>query len=121
MSDFGEVMMRYQTVAGFVATSVLLSATALRSEPSPTISRLVLRDRIVVITSVQKGLLYSVKTDRGEVLDANLSEAQLEAKHPELYQKLRPAVARPLGSIKRESINKREILWMGVPAIKELK
>lgn len=69
------------------------------------ITQLQLRDRIVKITSTSQGLNYSVLSQDGTVLDANLSENRLAEKHPELYERVRPAVAKDTDS--------NSILWMG--------
>jgi len=83
----------------------MLSATA-RAENRQIITQLELRDRIVKITSGSQGLNYSVLSQDGTVLDANLNENQLAEKHPELYERVRPAVAKDTG-------NSDAMLWMG--------
>lgn len=86
--------MRRMSVATLLALAFsIFFATAIRAEEDVTITRLVLRDRVIVITSAPQGLLYSVSTPDGAVLDANLSEAQLAAKYPDVYESVRPAVA----------------------------
>jgi len=87
----------------FIIISVL-SARAL-AENRQTITQLELRDRIVKITSTSQGLNYSVLSQDGTVLDANLSEDRLAEKHPELYERVRPAVAK--------DTDNHHILWMG--------
>ena len=52
-----------------------------------------MRDRIVVITSNPDGLKYSILNKDGSVLDAKLSEDQLAQKHPDVYERVRPAIA----------------------------
>lgn len=83
----------------------VLSATA-RAENRQIITQLELRDRTVKITSGSQGLNYSILSQNGTVLDANLNETQLAEKHPELYEKVRPAVAKDTNS-------SEAILWMG--------
>jgi hypothetical protein len=101
-----------QSFATFLAVVVaLFSATATRAEKQVTITRLVMRDSIVTIASNPSEVLYSVKTRDGRVINANLTEAQLEAQHPELYQQVRPAIAKPNTNAK-----KGEILWFGLSA-----
>lgn len=82
----------------------VLSARAL-AENRQTITQLELRDRIVKITSTSQGLNYSVLAQNGTVLDANLNEEGLAEKHPELYERVRPAVAKDTDT--------NNILWMG--------
>jgi hypothetical protein len=52
-----------------------------------------MRDRVITINNSPKGLSYTVKTQDGTVLDAQLSDAQLQAKYPEVYDNVRPAMA----------------------------
>jgi hypothetical protein len=96
-------MMRQVSLLTLFLLISVLSATA-RAENRPTITRLELRDRIVKITSTSQGLNYSILSQAGTVLDANLSEDRLAEKHPELYERVRPAVAKDTGE---------QILWMG--------
>ncbi len=70
-----------------------LFATATRAQEHPTITRLVMRDRTITVTSDSNGLLYSVSTKDGTVLNANLREEQLQAKYPDVYENVRPAIA----------------------------
>lgn len=83
-------------------------STTARAEDRQTITQLELRDRIVKITSGSQGLNYSILSQDGTVLDANLSENQLAEKHPELYERVRPAVA-------GDASDTDAILWMGNP------
>ncbi|PSM49691.1 hypothetical protein C7Y66_07910 [Chroococcidiopsis sp. CCALA 051] len=83
----------------------VLSTTA-QAENRRIITQLELRDRIVKITSGSQGLIYSVISPDGTVLDANLNETQLAQKHPELYEKVRPAVA-------KDANISEAMLWMG--------
>jgi hypothetical protein len=78
------------------ATAISASDASKTSVSEPVvISRLVMRDRIITISSQPTGLIYSVSSKDGTVLDASLSEAQLVAKYPEVYDHLRPAIANP--------------------------
>jgi hypothetical protein len=52
-----------------------------------------MRDRTITVTSDSNGLLYSVSTKDGTVLNANLREEQLQAKYPDVYENVRPAIA----------------------------
>lgn len=68
-------------------------STATRAEEPLTITRLEMRDRVVLSASGTNGSQYSVITKNGIVLDAKLSEEQLAAKHPDVYEQVRPAFA----------------------------
>ncbi|MGL4622054.1 hypothetical protein [Chroococcidiopsis sp.] len=83
----------------------VLSTTA-RAENRQIITQLELRDRTVKIISGSQGLNYSVFSQDGTVLDANLNETQLAEKHPELHERIRPAVA-------KEASSAEAMLWMG--------
>lgn len=82
----------------------VFSAPAL-AEKRQTITQLELRDRIVKITATSQGLNYSILSQDGTMLDANLSEDRLAEQHPELYERIRPAIANDTDSDR--------ILWMG--------
>jgi exo-beta-1,3-glucanase (GH17 family) len=96
--------MRRISVATLVvlALSVVFSNATRASEQQP-LTTLVVRDcakgsaacsdRVITINNSPKGLSYTVKTQDGTVLDAQLSDAQLQAKYPEVYDNVRPAMA----------------------------
>ncbi|MEO0534479.1 MAG: hypothetical protein AAF215_11520 [Cyanobacteria bacterium P01_A01_bin.123] len=63
------------------------------AEGNPVVAQLVLRDRIVTITSSPTGYLYAVADESGAVLSAGLTEDQLSEQYPGLLDTLRPAVA----------------------------
>lgn len=84
----------------------VLSTTARAEQNRQIITQLELRDRIIKITSGSQGLNYSVLSQDGTVLDANLNENQLAKKHPELYERVRPAVA-------KDTSDSDAMLWMG--------
>lgn len=87
-------IMRQMSVAALlILVGTMLFSTATSASELLAITRLVMRDRVVAITSGQNGLQYSVTMKDGTVLDANLSEAQLKEKHPVVYEQVRPAVA----------------------------
>jgi exo-beta-1,3-glucanase (GH17 family) len=71
----------------------ILFSTAIRAGEPATITSLVMRDRIVVITNDTDGLKYSVKSKDGTVLSANITESELARKHPDVYEQVRPAYA----------------------------
>lgn len=75
-----------------VVSSIIFSTVA-RAEEPVVITRLTMRDRVISITSGLEGLQYSVLMKDGTVLAANLSEAQLAQKHPDVYEQVRPAIA----------------------------
>lgn len=93
-----------------LALSVFFATATRASEQTserPAITRLVLRDRTIVISSGSDGLVYSVSTPDGTVVDANLSEEQLQAKYPDVYDNIRPAIA---GSEESENVTP----WAGM-------
>jgi hypothetical protein len=65
------------------------------SAQEPVLSRLEMRDRTVVIESGKDGILYTVKTKDGKILDAKLNGSELQAKHPQIYETVQPAIANP--------------------------
>jgi hypothetical protein len=92
---FGEgYIMRQIPVAALLILVVSVIFTTPADAESPVaITRLVMRERVVAITSGQNGLHYSVFAKDGAVLAAALSEAQLAQQHPDVYEQVRPAVA----------------------------
>jgi hypothetical protein len=86
--------MRRMLVAtfSFLAFSVF-SATATRASEHQPLTTLIMRDRVITIHNDSKGLSYTVRTQDGTVLDAQLNEAQLQAKYPDVYDTVRPAIA----------------------------
>ena len=94
----------YSRLSLVLLSSLLLSATVgLRSDAAPetagdesaeTITRLVLRDYEVVVSSGRDGVRYNVYSQAGNILDADLTSVQLQASYPDVYDSLRPAVAR---------------------------
>lgn len=96
-APFGKgYMMRQMSVAALLIILVsLFFSNATRAGEPVAITRLVMRDRIVIITSSSAGLQYSLLTQDGTVIAANLSEDQLAQKHPDVYEQFRPAIADP--------------------------
>ena len=96
--------MRSRYLALFlVPLSSLLLASApaleLSAESQTVLSRLVLRDYTVTISQGAGGVeRYDVYAQNGQVLDASLNVTQLQAKYPDVYGSLQPAVA---GSLDR--------------------
>lgn len=59
-----------------------------------TITRLVLRDYEISIAQGENGAArYDVYANSGQALDTNLDTTQLQAKYPNVYDRLQPAVA----------------------------
>ena len=86
--------MRQKSAAALLILVVsLFFSTATRAEERVAITRLVMRDRVVAITSGSNGIYYSVFAQDGTVLAANLSKDQLAQKHPDVYEQVHPAIA----------------------------
>ena len=86
--------MRPRSVATLLILALsLFFPNATRADEPVTLARLVMRDRTIIMASDANGLVYSVSTQDGTVLDANLSEAELVAKYPDVYETIRPAIA----------------------------
>jgi type II secretory pathway component PulC len=88
--------MRSLTMAALaiLTASIIIPTASIHAEQNnPTITRLVMRDRIIVISQGEDEVKYSVKTKDGDVINANLNEAELAAKHPDIYEQVRPAYA----------------------------
>jgi hypothetical protein len=83
----------------------LVSAASAQERETPVVARIATRDRIVVIRSSSEGPQYTVKTEKGEVLDANLSDRDFQTKHRDIYERIKPAIASP---------NDKVILWGGM-------
>jgi hypothetical protein len=78
----------------FPLLSLGMSSPASAQE-HPVLTRLHLRDRVVVIESGQDSALYTITTEDGKTLDVKLNETELQAKHPEIYESVQPAIAKP--------------------------
>jgi exo-beta-1,3-glucanase (GH17 family) len=79
-------------------STLFASATRADDKNEAVVTKLQMRDKIVLIKNQASGIKYSVKSQDGTVLSANLTEAELASKHPDLYEKVRPSVAFPDGS-----------------------
>lgn len=73
----------------------VVAATSAKEPEAEVVAQLVTRDRIVLIYAGSEGAHYTIKTQDGEVLDANLSDREFQAKHPDIYERIKPAIARP--------------------------
>lgn len=89
----GYIMRQMSLTALLILVVSIPFSTATHAEEPVAITRLVMRDRVVAMSSGKGGLQYSVIMKDGTVLDANLNEAQLAEKHPVVYEQVRPAIA----------------------------
>lgn len=65
-----------------------------KAEEFPVITRLVVREGTIIVTQNAFGKLkYSLIDHQGKEIETNISETQLEAKYPDIYNRFRPAVA----------------------------
>ncbi|MGH8000113.1 MAG: hypothetical protein ACREPR_11930 [Brasilonema sp.] len=87
--------MRRISVTTFLilVVSAFFATAATRASEDQSLTTLVMRDRLITIKNSPNGLSYTVSTQDGAVLDAQLSDAQLQAKYPEVYDTVRPAIA----------------------------
>ncbi len=75
----------------FIAASLISSNSALAQT---TIARLVLRNYEIEISKRADGeVLYDVSSLDGQEVAVDLNEEQMQAKYPEVYDHIRPAVA----------------------------
>lgn len=71
-----------------------LSISAVKAEELSVISRLIVREGTIVVSQDSKGeLKYSLIDLNSNEVEINISEIQLAAKHPHIYDRLQPAVA----------------------------
>jgi len=87
----------HDRAAAFVAAMSLAGLfafqTARAEGDAPSIVHLGFGERIVTIHSSPRGVLFTVRTSSGELMDENLTEAQLLAGHPKLYDQIRASYA----------------------------
>ncbi|BDA70852.1 hypothetical protein CAL7716_050180 [Calothrix sp. PCC 7716] len=79
-------------------STLFASATRADDKNEVVVTKLQMRDKIVLIKNQASGIKYSVKSQDGTVVSANLTEAELASKYPDLYEKVCPSVAFPDGS-----------------------
>jgi hypothetical protein len=91
--EAGLIMRQIPVAALLILVFNVIFTTPVRTEEPVTITRLVMRERVVTITSGQNGPRYSVFAKDGAVLAAALNEAQLAEQHPDVYEQVRPSVA----------------------------
>jgi hypothetical protein len=70
----------------------------------PVIIHLEKRNEVVTIMSGREGLLYTVRTKDGELLGQNLTEQELQANLPDIYNSLKKSYA---------GGNKSDVFWGG--------
>ncbi|GAB1538828.1 hypothetical protein NUACC21_14920 [Scytonema sp. NUACC21] len=97
-----------------LALSVFFT-TATWASDNPPLTTFVMRDRKITITNTPNGLAYTVSSIDGKVLDDKLNDAQLQAKYPEVYDAVRPAMAdgnqtNPMMSGGTEPVPKKALL-----------
>ncbi len=68
----------------------------------PVIIHLEKRNEVVTIISGQEGLLYTVSTKDGRILGEHLTEQELQAKLPDIYNLLKKSYA---------GGNKSDVFW----------
>jgi hypothetical protein len=95
--------------------SVVFTTATEASEHQP-LTTLVMRDRVITIKNSPHGLSYTLSTQNGTILDAQLSDTQLQAKYPEVYDNIRPAMAQ---SARQRAIANSEktggsMIWGGI-------
>lgn len=61
----------------------------------PSIGQLEMRDYLIVIHSSPDGILYTIKTHEGEILEQQLSEQLLATLYPQLHESLQKGIADP--------------------------
>lgn len=77
--------------ASLIGTSLISSNSA---GAQSTITRLVLRNYEIEISKSANGeTLYDVSSLDGQEVDTDLNEGQMQARYPEIYDHLRPAIA----------------------------
>jgi hypothetical protein len=86
--------MRSLFIASFsIVILTVFSANA--AELPINLVRLELRDRSITVTSTSDGIRYTIRAQDGTIIAAQLNEADLQAKHPEVYEKVKEAIAAP--------------------------
>ena len=82
-------------VSSFLSVAIAtLSIGTVKAEEFPIITRLIVREGTVLVSQDTNGeLKYSLVARNGEPIETNISEAQLAAKYPGIYNRFYPAVA----------------------------
>jgi hypothetical protein len=73
-----------------------------KSAQGTVIGYLESRDKVVTITRGLKGSVYTVKTKDGTVLDAKLSDKELETKYPEIHSQIKEGRAGNDASLRKD-------------------
>jgi len=93
---------------------MLLSLYSFHSVAGTTITKLSLRDYNVAIATTSSGLTYTIEDKNGKLVAKELSEKQLQAAHPQVYEAIKPAIAKD--TIMDASLSKEH----GSPSIPKL-
>jgi hypothetical protein len=104
-------MRKFSVAILLTLTLNMFFATVNKTDKTLPVTVLVMGERVITIDNSSQGLLYSVKTKDGHLLDTSLNEAQMEARYPDLYQSVRPAIA------SNESQENMIMMWDGVQGI----
>ena len=91
------------TILRSILVGICLSMTVaffpinkVKAEESTVISRLMVREGTIIISQNSIGKIeYSLIDSEGNSLITNISEAQLVAQYPDLYNLIRSAIANP--------------------------
>lgn len=85
---------RYRGLALVPFASLLMAGMpAPDSASEVNLTRLVLRDREISISRGASGIQYDLYGPNGRLIDSDLTVTQLQAEYPDIYDRLRPAVA----------------------------
>jgi len=71
----------------------IVSHAALADEGGPAIVHLAMRDHLVTISASPDGPRYSIRDRSGNLLSADISDEELLASYPQLYQRINSGVA----------------------------
>lgn len=87
--------MRHRATASVATTLACLFSfqAAHAGDDGVSIVHLGFGDQLVTISSSPQGVLFTVRTSSGELVDEDLTEAQLLAGHPKLYDHIRASYA----------------------------
>lgn len=79
----------------FLLTMLLVPPLHGAAEEFPSIGQLETREYLIVIHSSPAGILYTIKTHEGEIIEHQLSEQLLAALYPQLHESLQRGIADP--------------------------
>lgn len=88
-------MLRSILLTSYLSIAIAsLPINLVKAEEFPVITRLIIREGTIIVTQDFEGKLkYSLIDPQGNEIETNISEVQLEAKYPDVYNRFRPAVA----------------------------